>query len=235
MKTKIDSLAKLEEILGLCFKDKDFLTKALIHRSYLNEAKTSGLTSNERLEFLGDAILSFWVSKEVYNKFPDYPEGKLTFVRTHLVRTETLTKLADKLKLGEYLLMSKGEEQGGGRTNPALLANAFEAVTGAIFLDQGFAGVEHFLSQNFDPLLAAITDAEQLKDCKSRLQELVQAEGHQSPVYSLIATSGPDHQRIFTMAVFLEGKLLAKGASKSKQEAEEAAAASGLEILSQIK
>ncbi len=231
----IENLEKLEKDLQINFKDPSLLVKALIHRSFLNEARIKGLESNERLEFLGDAVLSFWVSSQVYQRFPGFPEGQLTFVRTHLVRTETLTKLAKKLSLGSYLKMSKGEEREGGRENPVLLANSFEAVLGAIFLDQGIESASLFLERQFEPLLAAVTSAEKFKDNKSLLQELVQSQGHSSPVYKMISSSGPDHQRVFTMGVYLEDKLLAEGVSRSKQEAEEEAAKKALEILGQIK
>ncbi|MGI5826130.1 MAG: ribonuclease III [Patescibacteria group bacterium] len=225
------NLNQLEEKIKIEFKNKDLLKMALIHRSFLNEAREKNLSSNERLEFLGDAILEFWVSNQIFLKFPDYPEGKLTFVRTHLVRTETLASLAMKLNLGLYLFMSKGEEQGDGRRNQVLLANAFEALLGAIFIDQGLDKVAEFLENQFSDLLASITSAEALKDCKSLLQEKVQAEGHPSPIYRLISSAGPDHQKTFTMGVYIDDKLLAEGTDKSKQQAEEVAAQKALEIL----
>lgn len=235
MKNKADNWQELAKNLGLAFKDKNLLQMALTHRSFLNECRHQDLSSNERLEFLGDAILAFWVSREVFQRFPDFPEGKLTFLRTHLVRTETLSQLARNLNLGEHLRMSKGEEQGGGRENFLLLANVFEAVVGAIFLDQEIAVTGEFLKRQFEEKIAAITDVTLLKDSKSLLQEIVQAKGHPSPSYQLISATGPDHQKIFTMGVYLEGKLLAEGVAKSKQEAEEEAAKKALEIYSQIK
>lgn len=225
------SLDKLEKSIQVEFKNKEILKRALIHRSFLNEAREKNLSSNERLEFLGDAILEFWVSNKIYLKFPDYPEGKLTFVRTHLVRTETLAGLAKKINLGSYLFMSKGEEQGGGRENQVLLANAFEALIGAIFIDQGFEKVAEFLENQFSDLLSSITSPEALKDSKSLLQEKVQAKGHSSPVYRLISSCGPDHLKVFTMGVYVDDKLLAEGTDKSKQQAEEVAAQKALEIL----
>ncbi len=235
METKlISNLNEVEKNIGVHFNNQALLTQALIHRSFLNETKIKGLQSNERLEFLGDAVLAFWVSQQIYQQFPSFPEGQLTFVRTHLVRTETLTSLAKKLQLGKYLLMSKGEEMGGGRENPLLLANTFEALVGAIFLDQGIEAVSRFLETHFRPLLKAVTSPEALKDNKSLLQELVQAKGHPSPVYRLISATGPDHLRTFTMGVFLEEKLLAEGTSHSKQGAEEAAAKKALENIEQI-
>jgi ribonuclease-3 len=231
----LNNIDKIEESLGVTFNDKAILEKALTHRSYLNEAKKTELESNERLEFLGDSILSFWVSEQIFKKFPELPEGKLTHIRTHLVRTETLTELSQKLSLGDYLLMSKGEELGGGRKNPLLLANSFEAVTGAIFLDQGIEAISSFLERNFEDLVSQIDDVEALKDSKSLLQEAVQAEGKPSPIYKLISSSGPDHQKIFTMGVFINDSLIAQGTSHSKQDAEEESAKKALEILGKIK
>lgn len=230
-----NNFTELEKNLGVFFKNKGLLKQALTHRSFLNEAKEKGLFSNERLEFLGDAILSFWISTQIYNRFPNLAEGELTFIRTHLVRTETLTRLSQKLNLGQYLMMSKGEEMGGGRENLSLLANTFEALTGAIFCDQGIDMAGNFLHQQFDELLASIKDAESLKDSKSMLQEFVQAQGRPSPVYKLLSAEGPDHQRLFTMGVYLDDKLITQGTSRSKQEAEEASARKALEILSKIK
>jgi len=226
---------QIEKNLGITFKNKSWLKEALVHRSYLNEAKDPKLRSNERLEFLGDSVLAFWVSDQIFHRFPDLPEGKLTFIRTYLVRTETLTKLSQKLNLGRFLLMSKGEEQSGGRENPVLLANAFEAITGAIFLDQGMEGISTFLQSQLEPLIASISNVENLKDNKSRFQELAQAKGWGTPIYKLISSFGPDHQKTFIMGVYLEDKLLAEGQSRSKQEAEEEAAKKALEILNQIK
>lgn len=230
-----NNLYHLEKKLGIIFKNRNLLIKALTHRSFLNEAKVKGLNSNERLEFLGDAILSFWVSSQVYQKFPNFTEGELTFTRTYLVRTETLTMLSLKLDLGAYLLMSKGEELGKGRENPSLLANTFEALIGAIYCDQGIREVSDFLKKQFRDLIGDIKGVESFKDNKSLLQEHVQAQNFPSPVYSLISSEGPDHQKIFTMGVYLEDKLLAKGTSKSKQEAEEAAAQKALEIFAKTK
>lgn len=224
MSSQTENLSAFEKLIKVNFKNKELLFQAFIHRSYLNEARSENLQSNERLEFLGDAILSFWVSSTIFLKFPDFPEGKLTFVRTYLVKTETLTSLAKKLAMGELLLMSRGEEAGGGHTNPALLANSFEALIGAIFLDQGIKAIEDFLSEQYSLLIEEIKDIDKFRDNKSILQEQIQAKGYPSPVYKQISASGPDHQRVFTMGVYSDEKLLAEGTSNSKQEAEEAAA-----------
>lgn len=228
MNLSTENIKKIEKTLGLEFKDKNLLEQSLTHRSYLNEARTKSLQSNERLEFLGDSILSFWVSAKIFKKFLDFPEGKLTFIRTYLVKTETLTALARKLSLGDFMLMSKGEETGAGRANPALLANCFEAVLGAIFIDQGVEVASKFLAQQFDNLIDKITDIEAFRDSKSLLQEQIQAKGYFSPVYKEISAFGPDHQKSFTMGVYINDKLLAEGTSHSKQEAEETAAQKAL-------
>lgn len=228
MNTLPENTSQIEKIIHIDFKSKDLLNQALIHRSFLNEARSENLKSNERLEFLGDAVLSFWASSTIYLKFPDFPEGKLTFVRTHLVKTETLTKLAQDLTLGQFMSMSKGEEAGGGRENPVLLANCFEALIGAIYLDQGMETTAKFLSKQFSQLISEAKDVEAFRDSKSILQEQVQAKGYSSPIYRLISCFGPDHQRTFTMGVYVEDKLLAEGTSKSKQEAEEIAAQTAL-------
>lgn len=227
------NLSELEKNLKLAFKNQDLLLNALVHRSYLNEAKRANLQSNERLEFLGDSVLSFLVSSYIFQKYPDFPEGKLTFIRTFLVRTETLALLAKKLHLGKFLLISKGEESGGGRENPLLLANCFEAVLGAIYLDQGIETTTNFLQKNLDPVIMSISDPENLKDSKSLLQEKVQADGFPSPAYRLISSSGPDHQKSFIMGIYVNEKLLAQGTSHSKQEAEEEAAKKALENYNQ--
>jgi ribonuclease-3 len=227
----LPDFSQLEKNLQVSFKNKALLFNALTHRSFLNESKKDNLTSNERVEFLGDSILAFWVSSQIYWKFPTLPEGKLTFIRTHLVRTETLAKLAINLNLGQYLMMSRGEEMGKGKENPLLLANCFEAVTGSIFLDQGIEVVSQFLERQFKELIDLVEDAESLKDSKSLLQEKVQAKGSTSPIYKLISAVGPDHAKTWTMGVYVENQLLAEGSGESKQEAEEQAAKKALASL----
>lgn len=233
MDNNLPDLNQLQKNLKVAFKNESHLVNALTHRSYLNESKLEKLSSNERMEFLGDSILAFWVSSQIYRKFSDFPEGKLTFIRTSLVRTETLAKLGRNLELGKFMLMSRGEEQGGGRKNPLLLANCFEAIVGSIFLDQGIEIASVFLGQQLDELLNQIKDPDLLKDSKSVLQEKVQAEGLPSPVYKLISAEGPDHAKSFIMAVSVNEKVLAEGQGNSKQEAEEEAAKEALEIYSQ--
>ncbi|HNP89446.1 MAG: Ribonuclease 3 [Microgenomates group bacterium ADurb.Bin219] len=222
------SLEELEKKLKIHFKNQALLQMVFTHRSYLNEHKGEKLFSNERLEFLGDAILSFWVSSHLYGKYPDLPEGILTNMRTLLVRTESLAEKAKDLELGEYLFLSKGEEKGGGRMNRALLANTFESLTGAIFLEKGLIEVSKFLEKNFSQKIAELGSS-QLKDYKSILQEKIQTTVKFSPEYKVLRQEGPDHDKTFQVGVFSQGILLGTGEGKSKQEAEELAAKNALE------
>jgi len=225
------NLEKLQKRLGINFNNPQLLAQALVHRSYLNEAIGKGLESNERLEFLGDAVLSFVVSNWLYQKFPNYKEGELTNLRSNLVRTSTLAQIATQLKIGQNLLMSRGEKSAGGEKNQSLLANALEAVIGAIFLDQKMAKAENFIKTQLEPFLSEILSRGELKDSKSLLQEKIQEETKETPVYKTLKEEGPDHAKIFTVGVYSQEKLLAKGKGKSKQEGEEKAAKAALEKL----
>ena len=223
------NLTNLEKNLKVSFKNKCLLTQALTHRSYLNEHPQAG-RSNERLEFLGDALLEAWVSTKLFHLFPDFPEGLLTSLRTAIVRTETLAKIAQKLKLGQFLLLSKGEEAEGGRKNINLLADCFEAVIGAVFCDQGQRGVNRFLNHILLPEIKKISPDE-LKDPKSLFQEIAQEKYKITPTYQILKSEGPDHDKTFWAGVFLEKKKVGQGQGKSKQEAETQAAQDALEKL----
>jgi ribonuclease III len=209
------------------FKDKTFLDHALTHRSWVNE-HSHQRESNERLEFLGDAILEYIVSKELFSKFTDKEEGYLTALRANLVNTVNLAKVAQKLNLGEKLFLSKGEEDTGGRTNQSILADTVEAIIGAIFMDSGIEKAEEFITLH---LLSDLDDivSKPLKDAKSRLQELVQAKGFEAPKYHVIGEEGPDHNKIFTIEVQIGGKPWATGNGKNKSEAAQNAASEALE------
>jgi len=221
-------LKNLEKAIKINFKDKKILSEAFTHRSYLNEHPSKKLSSNERLEFLGDSILSFWVSKNLYALYPNLPEGILTNMRTITVCTKTLAKIAQSLSLGEYLLLSKGEELGGGRKNETLLANTFEALVGAIFQDQRFPMVEIFLRKIFLKMLKNLGKERELKDPKSLLQEKIQINVKEPPEYRILKAEGPDHDKTFEVGVFTLSKMIGKGKGKSKQEAEEDAATDAL-------
>lgn len=226
---------ELEKNLGFRFKNPNLLREALTHRSYLNEFKSASwrkqIQSNERLEFLGDAVLSFIVSDWLFKKFPMFTEGKLTNLRSNLVKTTSLTQIAQKLKVGEYLLLSKGEKETQGQKNPTLLANTLEAIIGALFLDQGLKATEIFIGENFESLLEEVMRSGRLKDYKSLLQEKIQAQSSQSPVYKTIKEKGPEHNKIFIVNVLAKGEILATGVGKSKQKAQEEAAKQALESL----
>jgi ribonuclease III len=218
----LETVMKKIQTLRQNFKDKDLLDQALTHRSWVNEHKGKR-TSNERLEFLGDAILEFVASKELFNQFPDKEEGYLTALRANLVNTVALAEVAKKLNLGPELFLSKGEEDGGGRINTSLLADTVEAIIGAIFIDRGIADAENFIKDN---LLAEIEKkaSEPLKDAKSQLQELVQSKGFPAPKYQVTEESGPDHDKKFVIEVIVDGKSWGRGEGKSKSGAEQEAA-----------
>ncbi|HTK03500.1 MAG TPA: ribonuclease III [Alphaproteobacteria bacterium] len=209
------------------FKNKDLFDLALTHRSWLNEHK--GLRgSNERLEFLGDAVLEFIVSKELYTKFPDQEEGYLTALRANIVNTVSLAEIAKKLDLGSILHVSKGEEESGGRTNTSLLADTVEAIIGAIYIDRGIDEAEKFIQENL--LIDLDSRASQpLKDFKSRLQELVQGQSLPTPKYQVVEESGPDHDKKFIIEVTVQGESWGKGEGKSKSTAEQDAARQALD------
>lgn len=208
------------------FKNKDLFDQALTHRSWVNEHK-GVRDSNERMEFLGDAILEFVVSEEIYNLFPNKEEGYLTALRANLVNTIALAEIAEKLGLGQILFLSKGEEDGGGRSNTSLLANTVEAIIGAIFVDRGLTSAEKFIKENV-LINAKDKSMEPLKDYKSRLQEAVQAKGLPAPKYQVVGQSGPDHNKKFVIEVLVNGEPWGRGEGKSKSTAEQEAAASGL-------
>lgn len=227
MSTQQFDISNLEKTSGIKFNNPLLIQNAFVHRSYLNEHKNYKGDSNERLEFLGDSVLSLAVSEFLYEKLPDHPEGKLTQIRAALVRTETLAKLARKLLLGKYLFLSKGEEESGGRTNSSILADTFEALVGAIYEDQRFETAQKFLSKivlaDWQVLIKSA-----VSDNKSKLQEILQREYRQSPSYKLLKSWGPDHARQFEIGVYLGNKILGRGIGKSKQEAAQNAAAAAI-------
>lgn len=203
------------------------LEEALTHRSYLNESKIK-VSSNERLEFLGDSILSFAVSTYLFKTYPEYNEGKLTNLRSLLVNTKTLAEISKECDLGSRLRLSKGEEESGGRQNQSLLADTFEAYIGALYLDQGTEEAEKFILSSVIPRTEDFIQKNMLKDPKSRLQEFVQSKKQFSPLYKVLAEEGPAHARKFTVGVFVNEELIGEGKGKSKQEAEEQAASIAL-------
>lgn len=203
---------------------------AFTHRSFLNETNEQ-IESNERLEFLGDSILSFIVSEIIYKTRPNDSEGDLTSLRSYLVKTTSLSQAAKKLRLGQFLRMSKGEELSGGRENTQLLANTYEALIGAYFLDQGIENTIRLVKETLLPIFEKELKEGPPKDAKSRLQEVLQERFKKSPQYRIIRTEGPDHARTFTVGVFLDNQQLGVGTGLSKQVAEESAATQALSKL----
>lgn len=215
------------------FKKPDLLDQALTHRSWINE--NPGIRgTNERLEFLGDAVLEFVVSAFIFDKFPEKEEGYLTALRASLVNTQNLSVVAKNLDLGKEIFLSKGEDDGGGRLNSSLLADTIEAIIGALYIDQGFDKAEEFIHLY---ILANIDEKvkEPLKDAKSRLQEYVQSQGQPTPKYKVIQETGPDHSKTFIVEVSVGSKSIASGTGKSKSEAEQDAAKSALEKMPENK
>lgn len=221
----------LEERLGVTFKSAELLRHALVHSSYVNENPESAPGSNERLEFLGDAVLGLVVADELYAAYPDRDEGKLTELRTLLVRRDTLAKAARRLELGESLLLGRGEEVGGGRARPTNLSHAYEAVVGAIFLDRGLAAARRFVRRSLSPDFEQLDERAFPLDPKSRLQEASQSLFQTTPVYRLVDAEGPDHARRFTIEVLIDGRRRGRGKGRSKQQAEKEAARQALKRL----
>jgi ribonuclease-3 len=211
------------------FKDQKLFEQAFTHRSFLNETKEK-LSSNERLEFLGDSILSYVVSQNLFLKFPQFNEGILTNIRSLLVNTRNLAIIAKELDFGSFLKLSKGEEESKGRQNQSLLADCFEAFIGALFIDQGIDSVSKFLEEVLLPKADEIVKGTSFKDPKSLLQELVQSRRLNSPVYKVLGETGPAHAKRFRIGAFVDGNLVSEGEGKSKKDGEEDAASKALEF-----
>lgn len=223
------NLSKLSDQLGYKFNNKELITRALTHRSFLNESRVEEAgRHNERLEFLGDAVLELIVTEHLFAAYPERKEGDLTSFRAALVRTESLAEAATELGYGDFIRMSKGEEATGGRERPYILANTFEAVLGAIYLDSNYETCRKFIERVLLPKLPEIVKQRLDIDAKSRLQEISQEVHKFTPIYELVKAEGPDHERVFTIAVIIDGKEFGQGSGRSKQEAEQNAAAEAL-------
>jgi ribonuclease-3 len=220
-----------EKALNFSFGNKALLQRALTHRSYLNENPDYPLEDNERLEFLGDAVLDFITGEYLYHRFPEMPEGRLTNLRSALVRTETLARFATQLNLGDYIFLGRGEEESGGRRRPAILCDAFEALIGALYLDQGLEAARAFICSIIDPTLQAILASDTDKDSKSRLQEVAQSHYQLTPTYRTVKEQGPDHAKEFTVEALIGSKIYGRGTGFSKQLAAQAAAQQALQTL----
>jgi len=217
--------------LGISFHQESLLEQAFVHLSYLNENPGFARPSNERLEFLGDAVLNFIVTEKLYEEFPKLPEGELTDLRASLVCRGTLAELASSLKLGDWLLLGRGEETNGGRTKAGNLANAMEALIGALYLDQGLAKARRFILRQLKPELEKIKAGKMPPNYKALVQELIQGQKRSTPVYRLVEATGPDHIKQFTVEILVEGEALGKGTGKSKKTAESQAARAAWEKL----
>ncbi len=221
-------LLSLQELLGVTFKDPIILLSAVTHRSYLNEHKEATWEHNERLEFLGDAVLELAVTDFLFSKYPEKPEGELTAIRAALVNTNSLAAVSELMGVNKYLLMSKGEAKDEGRARQYILANVFEACIGAMYMDQGYETARDFIASRLFAGTEDIVKKRLWQDAKSRFQELAQEKASITPTYETLSQNGPDHDRVFTVGVFLRHEKVGEGKGRSKQEAEQQAAQSAI-------
>jgi len=220
---------KLEAIIGISFREKTHLLTAMTHRSYLNEHREATQDHNERYEFLGDAVLELVVTDFLFRKYPEKPEGELTAIRAALVNTVSLAEASTKLGINDFLLLSKGEAKDVGRARQYILANAFEAIVGATYLDQGYDAAKDFIAARLFGGTDEIVSKRLWQDAKSRFQELAQEHTGVTPSYETLSQEGPDHDRMFTVGVFLKDEKIGEGQGRAKQEAEQSAALNALE------
>ncbi len=226
----MQDLSRLEEGLSVTFNNKDLLRQALTHRSYLNENPGARLQHNERLEFLGDAVIELVVTEVLYGLYPEKPEGELTSFRAALVNAKMLFDVASDLNLNDFLLLSRGEAKDTGRARQYILANAFEAVVGALYLDQGYDAVKAFLNKCLLPRLELVVAERLYKDSKSVFQEEAQERVSITPTYEVLKEWGPDHDKHFIVGIYLGKELVAQGEGQSKQTAQEEAARNALQL-----
>lgn len=229
---KHQTLQNFQDVIGVTFNQSELLQRALTHRSYVNEVEGE-LRDNERLEFLGDAILDFIVADMLFKKFPDVSEGELTQLRAALVRTDSLAELAQEVQLGDYLIMGRGEVSSGGRTRANNLCRGFEAVIGAIYLDRGIEAVRAFILPRLARYLDYVLEHSLHKDARSMLQERSQAELRFTPVYRLVDAEGPDHEKQFLVEVVIGEVVIGEGIGSSKRSAAQSAARNALQRLEQ--
>lgn len=233
-KDRIKILQRLQSELGIEFNELTLLDQSLTHSSYIYESNKKGHLSNERLEFLGDVVLSLVVSHYIYNRYPEYLEGGLAKMRAAIVSRPVLAKLGRSLNLGRYLLLGKGEESSGGRERESILANTFEALIGAIYIDKGFREAERFILENLEDEILLIEKRIHIHDNKTLLQELTQERFKALPNYEIVRVSGPDHQQVFEVRVLIDGKVYGNGKGPNKRRAEQEAAKKALEKISSV-
>lgn len=224
-----NNFSELEKLTGYSFKNEELLRRALTHTSYVNENRQERISSNERLEFFGDAIIEFFVSEYLFEKYKDLPEGELTRIRASMVCEQSLAKCAKIINLGSFLFMGKGEDATGGRLRPSVTSDAFEALTAAVYLDGGLEDVKSFIYKN---LIGNLADEELFFDAKTRLQEITQKLYGENPEYELVDEKGPSHEKVFTVNVYINGKKAGTGCGHSKKAAEQEAAAKAMRGLS---
>jgi ribonuclease-3 len=229
--TSAPSLGKLCRKLGVAFTDQGLLQQALIHTSYANERKGDSSQHNERLEFLGDAVLDLVISEYLYRRFGDLPEGELTKARATVVCEPALAGRAKAIGLGEHLLLGRGEAASGGRERISILADAFEAVIGAVYLDRGLAAAADFVLTQLADELARVAKGNYPQDYKTLLQEVVQRNSDSKLIYEVVDERGPDHSKVFVVAVYVGGNKLGEGSGRSKKEAEQKAACKALAVM----
>lgn len=224
------NFADFEEKTKIVFKDKDLLKQAFTHRSYINENPKTSLSHNERLEFLGDAVLELIVTDFLYKKYPSYTEGELTSLRSALVNAVIISQVALDVGMNDYLLLSKGEAKDNGKARQYILANTYEAYIGALYLDQGYDATNKFVHKSLLPKTEEIVNKKLWRDAKSLVQEKAQEFENVTPAYKVLSESGPDHDKHFTVGIFFSKDLIAEGKGKSKQEAEQKAAENALKV-----
>jgi ribonuclease-3 len=219
-----------EKKTKIVFKDKSLLKRAFVHRSYINENPSVGLSHNERLEFLGDAVLELVVTDFLYKKYPNYTEGELTAIRSALVNAIIISEVALEIGMNDYLLLSKGENKDNGKARQYILANTYEAYVGAVYLDQGYEVAEKFITKTILPRTEDIVKNKLWRDAKSLVQEKAQEFVGVTPAYKVLSESGPDHEKNFTVGIYFGDDLIAQGKGKSKQEGAQAAAEAALKV-----
>ena len=224
-----NNISGLEKIIGHTFKNKNILNHALVHSSYINENRLNQLDNNERLEFLGDAVLELATSEYIFNNFPDMIEGEMTKLRASVVCESTLSSCARQLGLGDFLKMGKGEEASGGKNRDSILCDLFEAIIGAIYLDGGYQPAKTFILSVLKDEICSLRGLTWISDCKTHLQEQLQKNSLDPIEYYVIKEEGPDHMKIFTVELAHSGKILAQGVGRNKKEAEQAAAREAIE------
>ena len=222
--------ADFEKKTKIIFKDKNLLKQAFIHRSYINENGNTGLSHNERLEFLGDAVLELIVTDFLYKKYPSYTEGELTALRSALVNAVIIADVALKIGMNDFLLLSRGEAKDTGKARQYILANTYEAYVGAVYLDLGYEVVNQFVKDTLLPYTEEIVSKKLWRDAKSLVQEKAQEFVEVTPAYKVLSEAGPDHDKHFTVGIFFGLDLIAEGKGKSKQEAEQSAASNALKV-----